>query len=198
MRTEIVPFTSSGESNENTCHTLTESRSPRSQIPNIRLRRLSRTLFIIVAIMAALRLSPVCTALADNYSDLAAHGYRWVTVDGPYACASEPDVQRIVGHDTDEAELQVVESIRCYYLIPGTIVHVIKEDPAHNMSEVQLVSINSSLWTYSRFLSKHPVHDTYGIIETPANSGLIQATETTSAPVFLYLRTAQTRKHKNP
>jgi hypothetical protein len=148
--------------------------------------------------MAASRLSPVCTALADNYSDLAAQGYRWVTVDGPYACTSEQDVQRIVGHHTDEAELHMVESIRCYYLIPGTIVQVIKEDPANNMSEMRLVSVARSLWTYSRFLSKHPVHDTYGVIETPENSGLIQAAEAVSVPVFLYSPTAQTRQHENP
>jgi hypothetical protein len=154
----------------------------------------TETIFAIAAITAAFGLSPV---FADNYNDLAAHGYRWVTVDGPYACASEPDVRRIVGHDTDEAELQVVETIQCYYLIPGTIVQVIKEDPAHKMSEVRLVSVNTSLWTYSRFLSKHPVHDTYGVIETPENSGLIQPAETGSTPVFFYSQAAQTRQHAN-
>jgi len=153
---------------------------------------------VIAVLMAAFRLSPISTALADNYSDLAAQGYRWVTVDGPYACTSEQDVQRIVGHHTDEAELHMVESIRCYYLIPGTIVQVIKEDSAHNMSEMRLVSVTRSLWTYSRFLSKNPVHDTYGLIETPENSGLIQAAETLSTPVFLDSPRAQTRRHENP
>jgi hypothetical protein len=141
---------------------------------------------------------PLSSALADNYSDLAAKGYRWVTVDGPYACGSEQDVQQIVGHHTDEAELHMVESIRCYYLIPGTIVQVIKEDPATSMSEIRLVSLERSIWTYNRFLSRHPVHDTYGVIETPENSGLIQTTETVSIPVFLYGPTAQTRPHENP
>jgi hypothetical protein len=92
----------------------------------------------------------------------------------------------------------MVESIRCYYLIPGTIVQVVKEDPTSNMSEMRLVSVSRSLWTYSRFLSKHPVHDTYGVIETPENSGLIQAAEAVSVPVFLYSPTAQTRQHENP
>ena len=41
------------------------------------------------------------------------------------------------------------------------------------MSEIRLGGITRSLWTYSRFLSKHPVRDTYGVIETPENAGLI-------------------------
>ena len=124
--------------------------------------------------MTAVGLGLSCTALADNYGDLAAQGYRWITVNGPYACGTHQDVQRIVGHHTDETELHMVEEIRCYYLIPGTIVQVIKEDPANGMSKIRLGSVSRSLWTYSRFLSKNPVQDTYGIIETPENSGLMQ------------------------
>jgi len=48
-----------------------------------------------------------------------------------------------------------------------------QEDPARGMSEIRLGGITRSLWTYSRFLSKHPVRDTYGVIETPENAGLI-------------------------
>jgi len=29
---------------------------------------------------------PDMHGFADNYSNLAAQGYRWATVDGPYAC----------------------------------------------------------------------------------------------------------------
>ena len=88
----------------------------------------------------------------------------------------------IDAHHTDATELQVVESIECYYLIPGTIVQLIKEDPARGISEIRLGSITRSLWTYSRFLSKLPVKDTYGVIETPESSGLIPAAETAIAP----------------
>jgi hypothetical protein len=132
--------------------------------------------------MTAVGLGLICTALADNYSDLAAQGYRWVTVNGPYACATDQDVQRIVGHHTDETELHMVEDIRCYYLIPGTIVQVIKEDSANGMSKVRLGSVSRSLWTYTRFLSKHPVRDTYGTIETPENSGLMPKMDTAVIP----------------
>ena len=91
-----------------------------------------------ISVMTAVSLGLTCTALADNYDALAAQGYRWVTVDGPFACTSEQDVQRITTEHTDATELQVVENIRCYYLIPGTIVQVIKEDPARRMSEIRL------------------------------------------------------------
>jgi hypothetical protein len=123
--------------------------------------------------MTAAALGLISPALADKYNDWAAQGYRWVTVNGPYACTNEQDLQRIVGHHTDAIELQLVENIRCYYLIPGTIVQVIKEDPARGMSEMRLGSITRSLWTYARFLSKHPIQDTYGTIETPEECGFM-------------------------
>jgi hypothetical protein len=129
---------------------------------------------VAILVMTAVSLSLTCTTLADNYSHLAAQGYRWVTVDGPYACTTEQNVQRIAGHRTDATELEVVENIRCYYLIPGTIVQVIKEVPANGMSEMRLASVTRSLWTYTRFLSRHPIPDTYGITETPENSGLLR------------------------
>jgi hypothetical protein len=61
---------------------------------------------------------------------------------------------------------------------------VIKEDPAWGMSEIRLGSITRSLWTYGRFLSKHPVRDTYGVIETPENSGLIPTADTAIVPTL--------------
>jgi len=41
---------------------------------------------LAISIITAVSLGLTCTAFADNYSDLAAQGYRWATVDGPYAC----------------------------------------------------------------------------------------------------------------
>jgi hypothetical protein len=138
---------------------------------------------LLISFMTAVSLGLTCTVLGgDNYSALAAQGYRWVTVNGPYACNTEQDVERITAHHTDAAELQVVETIQCYYLIPGTIVQVIKEDPARGTLEIRLGSIIRSLWTYSRFLSKRPVKDTYGVIETPENYGIIPTADTASVP----------------
>src|SRR6266481_7440595 len=63
-------------------------------------------------------------------------------------CNTEQDVDRI--HRTDATELEVVENIRCYYLILGTIVQVIKEDPARGMSEMRSGSITTPLWRVKR------------------------------------------------
>src|SRR6266446_7003977 len=155
---------------------------------------------LLISFMTAVSLGLTCTVLGgDNYSGLAAQGYRWVTINGPYACNTEQGVERIVARHTDETELQVAENIQCYYLIPGTIVQVIKEDPARGLSEMRLGSITRPLWTYSRFLSKHPVKDTYGVIETPENSGLIPAADTAIVPALPSdSSTARTRPNGNP
>jgi hypothetical protein len=67
----------------------------------------------------------------------------------------------------------VIEDGQCYYLIPGTIVRVLREDPRRHMSLMRMGSVTRSLWTYTRFLSRHPVQDTYGMIEMPEDVGLI-------------------------
>jgi hypothetical protein len=125
---------------------------------------------LLLSFITAVSLNFAGTALATDYAALAAQGYRWVIVNGPYACFKEEDVDRIVGHHTDATELDVVQNAACYYLIPGTIAKVISEDPAHGISQIQLGNITVPLWTYSRFLSKSPVRDTYGVIETPESA----------------------------
>jgi hypothetical protein len=148
---------------------------------------------LAISIMTAVGLSLTYTALADTYSDLAGQGYRWVTVNGPYACTTEQDVDRIAAYRTDATELQVVENIQCYYLIPGSVVQVIKEDQARRMSQIRLGGLTRALWTYTRFLSKHPVRDTYGSIETPEERGLIPKAETAVTPLPPDSSTAQTK-----
>jgi hypothetical protein len=138
---------------------------------------------LAISVMTAVSFCLTCTALADHYKDLAAQGYRWVTVNGPYACETEQELQRIVAHHTDAAELQAVQTIQCYYLIPGTVVQVINEDPARGMSQIRAGGITKSLWTYNRFLSKQPVQDTYGSIQTPEECGLIPKAETAVTPL---------------
>jgi hypothetical protein len=116
----------------------------------------------------------ICSGFAVNNSELAAQGYRWITIDGPYACLSKDDLRRIVRNHTDATELQMIEDLRAYYLIPGTVVKVIQEDAASGMSQVSFAGITRDLWTYTKFLSKRPIEDPYGVIETPDNSGLIR------------------------
>jgi hypothetical protein len=45
-------------------------------------------------------------------------GYRWVAVNGPYACVTEQDVRQITSDHTDLKALHVVENLRAYYFIP--------------------------------------------------------------------------------
>jgi hypothetical protein len=71
-----------------------------------------------IFVMTAVSLGLTCRALADNYDALAAQGYRWVTVDGPFACTSEQDVQRITTEHTDATDLP--SGGNCPVLLPHT------------------------------------------------------------------------------
>jgi hypothetical protein len=64
----------------------------------------------IILAVAAVELGS--TALADPYKDLAAQGYRWVIVDGPYACPSKDDLREITRHRTDLLEVKMVSDLR--------------------------------------------------------------------------------------
>ena len=127
--------------------------------------------------VAAAAITLTSGALGDEYSDLVAKGYRWVTADGLYACVSKDDVRRMVNNPSspagDEVALKMVEEVKAYYLIPGTIAQVIEDDPSSGLSEIRMAGITVDLWTLTRFLSKDAVKDTYGVIETPETSGLI-------------------------
>ena len=129
--------------------------------------------------VAAAAITLTSSALGDKYSDLVAQGFRWATADGLYACVSKDDVPRMVNNPSDEVRLKMVEEVKAYFLIPGTIVQVIGEDPSLGLSKIRMAGITVDLWTLTRFLSKQAVKDTYGVIETPETSGLIP--EATSA-----------------
>lgn len=136
----------------------------------------ARTILAVTA--AAITLTS--GASGDKYSDLVAKGYRWSIANGLYACVSKDDVHRMVGKLSDEAELKMIEQVKAYFLTPGTIVQVTEEDPAAGLSRIRMAGITVDLWTLTRFLSKHAVKDTYGVIETPETSGLIP---TASSPI---------------
>jgi hypothetical protein len=128
---------------------------------------------LVISIVTAISLGLSCTAPANNYDTLAAKGYRWVAIHGPYASTTEQGVQRITDHRGGLTESQILEDEQAFYLIPGKIVQVLKEDPATGMSQVRMGGFTTSLWTYSRFLSKRPIRDIYGVVETPENSALV-------------------------
>jgi hypothetical protein len=76
-----------------------------------------------IVVISVIGLSLTCTTWANDlpslgYSprisveDLVAKGYRWVTVNGPYACATEQDLRRITSNHTDLRELHIVENLQ--------------------------------------------------------------------------------------
>jgi hypothetical protein len=134
-----------------------------------------------IHILAAI-LCLTCIAFADNYSQWVAQGYRWVNVNGPYACTSEQQVQQITGRHSDQTELQMLQNVQAYYLIPGTIAQVIKENPASGMTQMHLSGINVPLWTYTRFLSKRPIRDALGNVATPQTSGFFPSADAAASP----------------
>lgn len=108
----------------------------------------------------------VSAGLAAKDNAHVVQGYRWVTVDGPYGCPSKADLQQITMYRTDKTELEMVEQLRAYYLIPGTMVQLIQEDTALGTSKVRVAGIVRDLWTLTKFLTKRPMKDPYGVIET--------------------------------
>jgi hypothetical protein len=154
----------------------------------------SPILFVIV-----ISLGLTFAGFAGQYRDLAAQGFRWVLVDGPYACTTQQYLEQITARRSDAAELRVIEEGQCYYLIPGTIVQVLQEDPRRHMSLIRIGSVNRSLWTYTRFVSERPVQDTYGMIETPEDVGLIwPANQTVSQGISPDRSTARLQSNGNP
>jgi hypothetical protein len=61
----------------------------------------------------------------------------------------------------------MIEQLRAYYLIPGTVVRVIQKDAASGMSQIQLDGVRRPIWTFTRFLSVRPITDLDGKIENP-------------------------------
>jgi hypothetical protein len=133
---------------------------------------------LTILAMAAAAFSLTSTALADKYSDMVLQGYRWANVNGLYACVSKDDVRRMASNPSDEVDLKMIEQVKAYFLTPGALVKVIKEDPQSGLSEIQMAGITEDLWTLTEFLSTHPIRDTYGVVETPATSGLIPTAAT--------------------
>jgi hypothetical protein len=143
----------------------------------VRMLVISVICFSLISATRADDLPPMGYSVRTPIKDLAAKGYRWITVNGPYACPTEQDVRQITSDRSELTELHMVQEGAAYYLIPGTIFQVIQDDPVNGMSEILLGGITRPLWTYTRFLTARPIHDTYGIVETPDTAGLIDPGE---------------------
>jgi hypothetical protein len=123
---------------------------------------------IKMLLVAAVTVVLTATGWAADYEQLVKEGYRWAAVDGPFACLAKGDLQQLVHHaGNDELRLQMVEELRAYNLVRGTIVKVVQEAPASGLTQIQIAGIIPQLWTLSRFLSTRPIPDVDGQIETP-------------------------------
>jgi hypothetical protein len=120
-------------------------------------------------ICAAFNFLLALSGLAADYDDIVRQGYRWVTVDGPFACVSVEDLRKITGSGGDDLELKMVEQLKAYYLIRGTMVQVIKEESG-GVSQIRIDGITKPLYTRNDFLSRHPLRNIIGNIETPGTS----------------------------
>jgi hypothetical protein len=69
--------------------------------------------------------------------------------------------------------LMQVEEGGAYYLTSGTLVRVIRDDQANDVSEMLLGGITKPLWTYTKFLTAGPIPGIYGTVETPDNAGMV-------------------------
>jgi hypothetical protein len=115
------------------------------------------------------------TAPAGDYEDLVAEGYRWVTINGPYLCPTKEDLREITRDPSDLKRLHMVEELRAYFLIEGALIKIIQEDGSTGMAQIRATGITMDLWTYNKYLSRRPIKDEYGQIETPETSGLTPA-----------------------
>ena len=105
---------------------------------------------------------------SDQYDDLVKKGYRWVTTDGPFACRSKEDLQRIIKGQSGEGTLRMLSKGGVYYLIQGVIVQVAQEDKASGMAQIHWDGIVGNIWMPSNFLSKRPILNVMGTIATPS------------------------------
>jgi hypothetical protein len=126
----------------------------------------------VLIILAAVAAGLASTALAGPYKDLAAQGYRWVSVDGPYACRSKDDLRKITEHRNDNIS-RMVQELGVYYLIQGQIVQTDQEDVAAGMSQIHVPGHAMKVWTMTRFLSREPIRDASGIFETPTTLNMM-------------------------
>ena len=118
-------------------------------------------------ICAAVACVLILKGFAANYDDFLRQGYRWVAVDGPFACGSVDDLRKIPRNGGgDELKLKFVEELKAYFLVRGTVVQVIQEDKSAGVSQIRIDGITTPLWTWSDNLSRRPIKDIIGRIET--------------------------------
>jgi hypothetical protein len=120
--------------------------------------------------IAGLLMTLVANGFAATEEELLKQGYRWVTVDGPYACVSVDDLRRITREGGDDLELKLVQQLKAYYLVQGTMVQVIQEDKSAGVSQIRIDGIIKPLWTRNAYLSRRPSKSAIGRLAVPGGS----------------------------
>jgi hypothetical protein len=133
------------------------------------------TLFFVLLALVGLAL----TALAADYGSLVHQGYRWVTVNGPYAYPAKEDARK--GETGRKSESKQPVGV-AYYLIPGMVVLVIENDSSTGLSRIRAGGINADLWTATKNLSTQPIRNTFGVIETPDTANIMTFTSPKPTP----------------
>jgi hypothetical protein len=132
----------------------------------MRIPILSLTLFLIIGALPA--------ALAADYKDWVAQGYRWSSVGGLHAYRNKDDAKN---ERSRREKKSVSEEVRyAYYLRPGKVVLVVATDATDGLSQIRMGGISSDLWTPTKYLSTRPIKNSVGKIETPDMSGIILPT----------------------
>ena len=120
------------------------------------------------------------TSLAADYGDWVAKGYRWSLVNGPYAYVTKEDAKngglRLVGKSVSET------IDHAYYLRPGKVVLIVETDPVSGLSKIRMGGVVEDLWTTTKNLSRRPLADMLGTIETPDTQGILAISSATPSP----------------
>src|SRR5215469_5676847 len=128
-----------------------------------------------LAILVVLGILPA--ALGDDLKGWVAQGYRWSVVSGLHAYRNKDDAKNERSRRENKS---VSEEVRyAYYLRPGKVVLVVATDAADGLSQIRMGGIASDLWTPTKYLSKSPVKNSVGKIETPGMSGIMPVTSPT-------------------
>jgi hypothetical protein len=127
---------------------------------------------LFLAVLAVLGIPQV--TLADDLKGWVAQGYRWSVVSGLHAYRNKDDAKNERSRRENKS---VSEEVRyAYFMRPGMVVLVVATDAANGLSQIRMGGIASELWTPTKYLSKSPVKNSVGKIETPGMAGLMPVT----------------------
>jgi hypothetical protein len=135
-----------------------------------------------LALFCLLLATTVTAATATDFKALAEEGYRWVRVNGPYATPNKNDAAKLADAKNASSDVELQDKTHAYFLLPGMLVFVLENDTAAGLSRVRASGIVVDLWTETKYLSDHPLKDSYGVTETPDSSGLGHLGSPTPSP----------------